>query len=277
MLKTDIRIQGGVPSEAQGAGDPNIDSATASANVDKGFQVRNSDRGDRVRKAYLDLSKGLWMILQQFPNERRSRRIAGPVAGQFTTLTYTLEELRGEFAFDMDFGAMINDNPATRTTRAILNYNLLRQDPRINPDMLILDVLKAQNKPNPQAYMLELREPRQELAMIMQALPVEAHERDDHERHMQEHDQQLQQLMQGLAGLDPRSQDGERIRMMQMLLLSHMNDHARKLQSIVSSTSRTRPGRPVAENLLRNQVRAGSSETEAELSGQPLTPEGLVQ
>ena len=131
---------------------------------------------------YLGIFRKLWMILKQFPNVKRTRAIAGPIAGELAEIEYTLAELRGEFHFSLDFSAMLADNPATRSTQAVLKYNLMRADPLVNPERLILDVLQTQNTVDPESYLLNLKSPQEEIALMMQGLPVQAHERDEHQR-----------------------------------------------------------------------------------------------
>lgn len=276
LIEKDFLTVEGVSAEQRGSGDPNVSSATASANIEKNVQIRGSDLGDRVRDLYIGTARKLVMILRQFPDEQRSRRIAGPVAGQMTTLTYTLADLEGEFDFEMDFSAMLSDNPATRATQAILNYNLLRADPLVNPEQLLLDIFRSQNKRAPESYLIFLRQPQEELEMMSQGLPVEAHERDDHEAHLQAHDQQMNGLDQATEKLPPQSPQSEKVRLTTLLMVAHVQDHVRQLQRLQGS--RKTPGSPVAENMLRNQVRATSGgETQAELGGQPMTPADTVQ
>lgn len=276
VIKKDILEQSGLSAEQRGAADPNVDTATQSANIEKGGQIRQAERGDGVKDLYIDITRKLWMILKQFPNEKRTRLIAGPEAGAFTEVEYTLRDLRGEFNFDMDFGAMLADNPQARATQAILKYNLMRADPLVNPEMLILDVLKTQNTPDPGAYLLTLKSPDQELAMMLQGLPVQAHERDPHEEHMATHDQQAGMLDQQMQFMDERggtdSEQRMKLALAQTLLTAHFQDHVRIMQEMTGQQTG-----PIAENLLRNQIRAGAgSETEAEMSGQPLSGPQLV-
>ena len=276
-IKDDIRTATGLGAEQRGSGDPNVDSATASANIEKHAQVRGSDRGDLIRDVYLTTARKLWMILQQFPNVKRTRLIAGERAGIFRNVTYTLAELKGEFAFDMDVSAMLADNPATRQTQSMVNYNMMRADPLVNPENLLLDVYKAQNKPNPERYLLFLRQPDQEHQLMIQGLPVEPHERDNHEAHMGEHDTHGDMLAAALQQVDPASPPGEKVRTALLLVLAHSNAHAKMMQEIAGEGGKP-AGQPVAENMLRNQVKvAKGGETAAEVTGQPLTPEGMVQ
>lgn len=276
VMKSDVFQMSGLGTEQRGTGDPNVDSATASANIEKHAQIRASDRGDKVRSLYINVARKLWMILKQFPNVERHRLITGSTLGATRSVKYTLKELRGEFEFDMDFSAMMNDNPQTRATQAILNYNLLRGDPLVNHEQLILDVFRSQNKVQPENYMLFLRDPDEELRLMLMGLPVECHERDDHEQHLQRHDFHGAQLERAIQQAGPTSEMGEKARLAMALLVAHVQDHIRKIQQIEGLSSRP-PGTPVAENLMRNQARAVSGgETAAELAGQSLSRAGMV-
>jgi len=281
VIKSDIQLADGIGTEQRGSGDPNVDSATASQNIEKHAQVRGSDRGDLVRSFYLAIARKLWMILKQFPDQEVTRMVEGQRRGQFREVKYKLSDLRGEFGFDMDMSAMMADNPQTRVTQTILNYNLLRADPLVNPEQLLYDIFQAQNKPNPEAYLVFLRQPDEEATMWMSGLPVEAHERDNHQEHIAAHDNQTSKLRQGLEQfVEKMGLNSPQVQKLQLALalgMAHMNDHAMKLQKLQAASPRP-AGQPVAENMLRNQVRAESGgETNAELSGQPLDQAGTVQ
>ena len=272
IISGDFRESMGQSANQRGVGDPNVDSATESATIQRGVQIRQSEKGDRVADLYINIGRKLWMVLKQFPNQERSRRIAGSGAGIFTTVTYTLDELQGEFDFRMDFAALLADNPANRQALAMTNYNLLRADPLINPEQLLLDVFASQNKQNPEAYLLTLRNPQQELDMMLKRLPVEAHDRDDHMAHIEAHDGQADRLDEVMRRLGPESDQGTAMRATMMLMEAHIQDHVAKLQRLVQQQGGGKPpGSPVAENQLRGQLSVASgSETAAEVGGQPL-------
>lgn len=277
-IMSDILQTSGQGAEQRGAADPNVRTATTSANIEKHVQIRASDKGDRVRTFYLAIARKLWMILQQFPDIERDRLVAGSMAGQFKRLRYSLKELKGEFALEMDLSTVLAENPATRLQTALANYNLLRGDPLVNPEKLILDVMQAENKPNPEQYLLFLRSPDEEFQLMLQGLPVEPHDRDEHESHLAQHDAQGDQIEAELLRVDPTSGMGRKLRFTLGLLLAHQNAHMRILQSIVQPAGR-QPGQPIAENMLRSQQTAISGrETAAELGGQPLatTPGGAT-
>ena len=271
----------GVSNEQRGSGDPNVDSATASANIARSVQVREGERGDAVRSFYLTIAKKLWMVLKQFPDVSRSRMIAGERPGQFVPVSYSLKDLHGEFEFDMDFSAMMQDIPATRATRAMLMYKMFRADPLINPDRLIFEVLKTQNVMKPEAWMLHLRSPEEELQLMMQNMPVEAHERDNHEQHIKAHEQQSVKLTQivseaGKRGIGPDNPQVETLRAAQVLMTAHFQDHVAKLMRLQGAQKP--PGSAGADpNGARADMKqAAGAETSAELNGQPLVGMGGV-
>jgi hypothetical protein len=274
VIKNDIREQFGLGAERRGVGDPNVDSATASANIEKGTQIRESDKSDVVRSLWLGITHGLWMILKKHPNIRRTRLIAGQMAGEYAKIEYTLEALQGEYNFRMDLGAMTVMTPREREARATLRYNQLRADPLVNPERLILDMLDAHQVTEPQSYLLNLRQPQQEHQIMLTGLPVEAHERDEHLTHLQQHDGQSEMwdgLLQRLAQQPNQAPLMLKMQLAQALMLAHMQDHMRHLQAAQGATGQ-QPGTPISENLLRNQtLQVSGGETAAELAGQPLT------
>ena len=155
-------------------------------------------------------------------------------------MNYSLKELRGEFAISIDISTVMPDSPTMRLTLAQTNYNLFRADPLVDPEQLILDIYTAQNTPNPSKYLLALRQPDEELQMMLQGLPVEPHERDNHEMHMERHQMHAARIDKALDEVDPEDESGQKVRIALLLMV-------------------------------RNQMRERSgSETGAELRGQPL-------
>jgi len=269
IIKSDILELSGQSSNQRGGGDPNVDSATASATIDKYVQIRATDKGDRVRSFTVNIARKLHMILAQFKGtEKRQRLIAGEIAGRFRQVEYTLDEIRGEFALDIDVSSFISENPQTRLAQANFNYNLMRADPLINPEALILDVFKAQNKPNPQQYLLFLRDPDEEMQMMMGGMPVEAHPQDRHEEHMAAHEQQMQQIEQALDQIeDPQDEQARPLRVALTLAMAHANAHAAAMQKIADVKGK-QPGQPIDQNKFRNsQAVSSGRETAAEMGG----------
>ena len=271
-IKDDILQISGLGAEARGAGDPNVDSATSSANIEKHSQIRATDRGDAVNVFMHDIARKLWMVLQQFPDVKRSRLIAGNKAGDFTEIKYTLKEIRGEFDIEINMTSMIPDTPEGRMAMAMGNYNMFRADPQFDPTELALDVLRSQDKPNPDRYLLELRDPQQEFEMMMQGLPVEPHERDDHELHDAAHEEQAQELESQLDQMDPDSDIGRKLRITLALLMGHQNAHAMERAKMAQATGK-QAGDPQDTNAARatqSELDPNNIETAAELGGQPL-------
>lgn len=267
----------GLGPQQRSSGDPNIGSATESANVEKWAIVRSSDLGDQVRTFYLDAARKLYQLLLGMPKKKRrvmAAQIGGELAGAQAELTYSSDEIKGEFGFDMDLSSFLADNPTVRQQYALANYNLLRADPKVDADRLIFDVFASQGKTDPESYMETLRTPEEEFILFAQGMPVEANERDDHPTHYQAHEAQVDRLNQMLDQVgDPDSTEGRKIRMAIMLLIANANQHAMFMQQIAGPTA----GKPIAENMLRSSMAAPAGpETAAEISGQPLTADSLA-
>jgi len=277
VIKGDLRESSGLGAERRGQGDPNIDSATASANVEKGIQIRDSDKSDAVRTLWIGIAKKLWMVLKQHPNIERTRLIAGNIAGEFARVDYTLKALHGEYDFRLDLGSMTTVTPVMRQNRAALRYNMLRADPLVSGERLIMDIFDADQVADPSSYMLALRQPLEELQMMMTGLPVEAHERDDHITHLAQHGAQGEKLHQDIGQLEQQEPGNPflaTMKMAQVLLIAHEQDHFRHMQQIQASQQQ-RSGQPQNTNLARNQLSiAGGNETEAEIAGRPLVEAG---
>jgi hypothetical protein len=277
VAKGDYFLTTGLGYQSRGSGDPNVESATASANVEKWQIVRQTNLGDRVRTAYLEMAKKLWMILKQFPDEKRDRMIGGSYGEPVQQVRYTLEELHGEFAWSMDLSSMLADDPQTRVANALGLYNLLRQDPKVKPEALIYDVLTAMGKHNVESYLMTLRTPDQEWQEMLQGLPVEPKEQDDHASHLANHEVRaaqaeamLDQMAQQGLDLDPMF---DKLRFALGLLVAHVNATMRLLQMV--SGPNESAGSPVAENSLRSSQKAASgAETQAEMKGQAMKPAG---
>jgi hypothetical protein len=273
VIKHDLRNTSGMGQEQLASSDPNVGSATASQNIAAAAGDRLSDKGDRIQELYLRVARKLWMILKQFPDEQRSRMVAGPIASAFVPINYTLAELEGEFDFVMDFAAAVSDTPGTRLQRAMLNYNMFRADPLFDPKRLAMDVLIAQNKHDPQSYIVTLREPQEEHQIFLQGLPAEADARDDHERHIEQHDGFTDQVHQQIRQMERQGATPEQIstvRVALALAMAHMQHHLILANQI--SGKGTQPGEPQDTNQARNVLNSqeqGGQETQAELQGQP--------
>jgi hypothetical protein len=194
--------------------------------------------------------------------------VLGATGAATLRVRYTLAELEGEFAWKLDIGSLLGDSPVRRQQLALGNYNLLRQDPEVNPVQLISDVVDSQGKANPERYLSKLRNPDEELRIMMQRMPVEPNMRDDHVGHMERHKIQIDSLGAALDQMNPSGPDGEGLRATMLLLMAHMNAQAQMLQAI---TGQPAPGSAVDENQLRSSV---SGETAGEQAGQPLDRSG---
>jgi len=265
----DLYAISGLGAQQRGSGDPNIESATASALVDKWAQIRQTDMGDTVRTFYLEIAKKIWMVLKQFPNTKRDMLVMGP-QGSLQRITYTLAELKGEFGFSMELASLYSEDPATRQRNAFARYNLLRKDPLARGEKLLADVLEAGNKFNIESYLTSLVAPSEEFKRSLQGLPVQANELDDHLGHLADHDKHLDQLEKMVATSQAGSDDEERAKTAGQLMMAHANDHLRILAEF--DTKKGSPaGKPIAENVLRaDTATPNAGETQAELNGGPV-------
>ena len=229
-------------------------------------QIRQTDFGDSVRNFYLENVKKLWMLLKEFPDTKRDMLVMGP-QGTMQHLTYTLAELKGEFAFTMDLGSMVAEDPGSRLRNAMARYNLLRADPLVRGERLLADVFAASNIYAVESYLTTLLSPDEEFMKMISGLPVQANELDDHPGHMQAHDAQGFQLEKLIATSQAGSPEETKGRTAMMLLLAHVNDHARLTAEMDTKTGKA-AGSPLAENTLRAQTAApGAGETQAEMAG----------
>lgn len=262
----DLLLISGLGAQQRGQGDPNIDSATASALVDKWAQIRQTDFGDAVRTFYLENAKKLWMILKQFPDVKRDMYVMGP-EGALQQITYTLKELRGEFQFTMDLSALYNEDPATRQRNAVARYSLMAADPLVRREKLIADVFESFNKHDIESYLTTLLSPDEELMKMMNGLPAQANELDDHQGHLQAHELQAQQLEKAFGTADPMVPNDQitKIRTALFLLVAHVNDHARLIAEM--DTKKAEPKQ--AGNAVRDAMAPEkSNETPAEMKGE---------
>jgi len=267
---SDLFLISGLGQQQRGQGDPNIDSATASALVDKWAQIRQTDMGDVVRDFYINIARKLWMILKQFPDTKRTQMVLGP-DGQLQHITYTLKELRGEFQFEMDLSTMYTEDPMTKQRNAMARYNLLRPDPLVRGEKLVADMLSAGNIYDTASYLTTLLSPQEEFMKMLQGLPVQANELDDHIGHIKEHDQQGDQLEGIIAKSQAGSPEETKARTAMMELLAHVNDHARLMAELDTKKGSKPPGSPMAENTLRQDTaQPGAGETQAEMTGGPM-------
>jgi hypothetical protein len=150
---------------------------------------------------------------------------------------------------------------------------MFRADPLFDPKRLAMDVLIAQNKHDPQSYIVTLREPQEEHQIFLQGLPAEADARDDHERHIEQHDGFTDQVHQQIRQMERQGATPEQIstvRVALALAMAHMQHHLILANQI--SGKGTQPGEPQDTNQARNVLNSqeqGGQETQAELQGQP--------
>ena len=264
----DLQMISGLGLQQRGSGDPNIDSATASALVDKWAQIRQTNYGDIVREFWIAIAKKIWMILKEFPNAKRDMYVVGKT-GMMQRVTYTLAELKGEFNFTIDIGSMYQQDPQTRRQNAFARYNLLRQDPLVRGEKLVADLLQADNIQDRESYFTKLLSPQEEFMMMLQGLPVEPNDLDDHVSHMQAHEEQAKKLEQQIRTSQTGSPQNMQARSAMLLLIAHVNATARILQ-MIDSKNKPPAGAPVAENMMRAQMAPPSGETAAEMGGNPV-------
>lgn len=110
---------------------------------------------------------------------------------------------------------------------------------------------------------------------MLQGLPAQANELDDHIGHMKAHDQQGAQLEQAISTAQAGSPEETKARTAMNLLLAHVNDHARIMAALDQKKGDKGAGSPVAENMLREQTNQGSGETDAEMTGGPVGNESV--
>lgn len=272
LIKGDYRETAGLSSEQRGGGDPNIGSATASANVQQGVNIRRSERAALVRDLWLGASRKLWMILKQKGSEKTRRMVLGPRGDVLREVRFSRKELEGEFNFRMDIGAVLGQSPEQRYVRSVNRYRMFRNDPLMDPNRLILDVLQAENVLDPEGYMLQLKSPDEEFSRMQQGLPVEAHERDEHMGHLQAHEGHSKSIDMLLKRRNEPSVDGA-LRLCQSLIVAHIQDHIRIVQMLQGKTQPA-PGEPIGENALKSSMKVeANQETSAEMTGQPLEGE----
>lgn len=87
-------------------------SGTASAAIEGASTTRALDKMSNVEKAAEDLATRILGLCQQFLDNAKAIRIAGPDAP--TWLQVTEEDIRGEFSIDVEGGSTSAINPATR-------------------------------------------------------------------------------------------------------------------------------------------------------------------
>lgn len=273
VAKADLIEGDGLSAEQRGAGDQNVDSATASANIQRNSNIRSADQADAVRTLYLNIARKLWMMIARGPEVSVVRRVEGPIEGAFAEMRYSTKELQGEYQFEMDFSAKIPDTDVEKIQKAMLRYKLFRMDPLVDPKQLVLDVYISQGELNPEQKLTFLRSPDEEHKMFMTGLPVEAHERDDHQGHAKDHNQFVSQVDQALEQAQEGTPEHGKLQVAQILAVTHLQDHVRKLKELAGPGAKTQAPNGRQENSVRQgMAQLGSQETEAELNGNPMGP-----
>ena len=122
-------------------------TATETRAVAQGGGNRMSRRVHRLKRLYVQTSRKLTAILADLWKAPRITRILGP-DGESRWLRFTGEDLRGKYRFNADFTNASNESLLVRRQEALMLYQMLGQDPFVDPGELRRYLVKSYNDPD---------------------------------------------------------------------------------------------------------------------------------
>lgn len=154
----EVRRVAGITEDMLGGAGPRR-QATQASFIQGAANVRLQQKQDRIGEFVKGVAKFWKQLLQQFGNYEMAVRIEGTVTQEEWATITVAETIPDDIAFDVDVFPSSFQTREAELQSAMSMYNLLRQDPMINPQRLIEKVLKAFGEPAPEAFILDQQPP----------------------------------------------------------------------------------------------------------------------
>lgn len=155
----EIRIVSGITEDMLGGAGPGR-QATQASYIQGAANVRLQHKQDRIGEFVKGIAKYWKQLLQQFGDYQMAVRIEGTVQEQEWAEITVAEEIPDDIAFDVDVYPSAFQSKEAQLQSAMSMYNLLRQDPLIQPEKLINKVLKAFGESAPEAFIMPPQPPQ---------------------------------------------------------------------------------------------------------------------
>ena len=158
QIKSNIREISGVDELQRGG--QSRETATA-ASIRQNFQgMKIGYMSAKVEELFEDVCTKLLQLDQQFLDKEVAIRVAGEQGEYWETLTK--EDIQGEFSIYIEAGAIIKTNKEMLRKQWIDLYNLMRNDPNIDPRPLVEQLLKAYDVKNPKDFFKQQAIPQEQ-------------------------------------------------------------------------------------------------------------------
>lgn len=129
--------------------------ATEASYIQGAFNVRINEQQDIVGDWVKEIARYVKQLLQQYGDYQTTLKITGDT-GEETWRTFTIAETIPE---DLDFNVEVypaeHNSKEVEMKRALDMYNLLRQDPLVNPQKLLERVFRAFGEQSPEAMFVQ--------------------------------------------------------------------------------------------------------------------------
>ncbi len=134
--------------------------ATQASFIQGAANVRLQHKQDRIGDSVMEIGRFFKQVLQQFGEYQMAVRIEGTVTEEEWAVITVAEAIPDDIAFDIDVFPSSFQSKEAMLQSAMSMYNLLRQDPLVNPERLIKKVLKAFGEPSPEAFLVPPQPPQ---------------------------------------------------------------------------------------------------------------------
>lgn len=151
---SEIRRVSGLTEDMLGGAGPRR-QATQASFIQGAANARLEHKQDRIGEFVKGIAKYWKQLLQQFGNYDMAVRIEGTVTPEEWVEITVAETIPDDIFFDVDVFPTRLISREAELQSAMSMYNLLRQDPVINPEKLIRKVLRAFGESAPEAFLVQ--------------------------------------------------------------------------------------------------------------------------
>ncbi len=141
VMAADLDEAWSMGANQQGYSSPGDTSATEAQIMAQSNDVRLSYEQARVLRLFLEVAEGLLGLMQLFQDETKYAPLLGPDGAQ-ALAAWTKKDISGDFLFEAKPDAAQRVDVGQKRVEALNLYTKVRQDPLINPQPLIKDLLE---------------------------------------------------------------------------------------------------------------------------------------
>lgn len=131
-------------------------SPTEASYIQGSFNVRVNEQQDIVGEFVMSIAQFWKQLLQQFGDYKMMLKITGEL-GQEEWVEFTLaEDIPDDLDWNVEVYPAEHNSKQVELDRALAMYNLLRQDPLVNPVQLLERVFRAFGETAPESFIIQM-------------------------------------------------------------------------------------------------------------------------